>query len=447
MGDASHRLFNEYAGYMNLKILPVQRIRATIDLPASKSYSIRAFFVALCGGESQIVGASDCDDAKVAMRVARVLGARVIKKGQAFVVDAQGIGKHGRAVVVPVGESGTSLRFVLPLLPFFTARARVTGRGTLIGRPNRHLCQALRESGLSIRGRGSRESVPIIYDGGDLSGAMITIDGSVSSQFISALMIAAVRSRKETRLHMKGQLVSRDYITMTRQILKRAGINTAWVSSRDIVIPGGQKISGLKKFHVPSDYGLAAFWMVAAALVRSDISLSGYFDDRLLQSDGAVVTLLRKMGMEMKKTSRRLFVRGPVALKGGTFSLKDCPDLVPIMTVAAMFAKGKTRLKNIGHARVKESDRISDLRRELIKVGADIEEKTDELVICPCPSYGRIKGRNAPVLDSHGDHRLAMAFAVLGLRVPLIVKDIGCCSKSYPGFTREIRRILSAAGR
>jgi 3-phosphoshikimate 1-carboxyvinyltransferase len=271
-----------------------------------------------------------------------------------------------------------------------------------------------------------------------LSGGKIVIDGSVSSQFVSALMIAAPMAEEDTRLVMTGKtLVSQDYVTMTRQILERAGVRVMSKGSREFLIPGEQSYRGLKNFHVPSDYGLAAFFMSAAAITKSDVTLKGYFDDSLVQSDGAILPLLEKMGLKMSRTSRAIRVRGPQVLKGGTFSLKTAPDLVPIMAVTAMFAKGPTRLKDIAHARVKESDRIGDLARELRKVGADIEEKTGEMIIHPKDVY-----QGGVELDPHKDHRLAMAFAVLGLRVGLKVKDVECTAKSYPAFVKHFKSLI-----
>jgi len=313
------------------------------------------------------------------------------------------------------------------------------GRGTLIGRPNHHLCAALRSQGMDIRGRGPKESVPIMFHGGKVPSGCVEIDGSLSSQFVSALMIAAPLSGCDTRLAMTGKtLVSQDYVTMTRQILERAGIHVVPKGKRAFFIPGGQEFRGLKDFHVPSDYGLAAFFMSAAALLSSDMTLKGYFDDSLVQSDGAILGFLDRMGVKMRRTSKSIHIKGPFDLKGGTFSLRDCPDLVPIMAVTAMFAKGVTRLRNIGHARVKESDRISDLRRELEKVGADIQEKPDELIIYPRAHYTS----PSVAMDPHHDHRLAMAFAVLGLRVGLKVKDVECTSKSYPGFVKAFKKFI-----
>jgi 3-phosphoshikimate 1-carboxyvinyltransferase len=314
----------------------------------------------------------------------------------------------------------------------------VEGKGTLVGRPNKHLCETLRACGLDIRGQGPAESVPVVLSGGSLAGGKVCIDGTVSSQFISELMISAPMAAQDTRLVMGGKdLVSQDYVTMTRQILARAKIRVFPRGRREFLIPAGQVFTGLKGFQVPSDDGLAAFFMVAGAIVPSDITLKGYFDDGLIQSDGAIFPLLKKMGMVVRRSTKAARIQGPVALKGGTFSLKTAPDLVPIMAVAAMFAKGPTRLKDIAHARVKESDRISDLARELKKVGADIEEKAGELVIRPRASY-----KAGAVLDAHHDHRLAMAFAVLGLRVGLTVKGVECTAKSYPGFVKAFKSLL-----
>ena len=141
----------------------------------------------------------------------------------------------------------------------------------------------------------------------------------------------------------------------------------------------------------------------------SDVILQGNLDDGMIQSDGHILEFLRRMGVDFKKTSRSIKIKGPFNLKGGVFSLKNCPDLVPIMSVLALFAKGKTRLVGIHHARAKESDRISDLRKELLKVGANVSETSDALTIEPRATY-----KKGQLLDSHHDHRLAMAFTVLG---------------------------------
>ncbi len=422
---------------MFLHVPPTRELRGTIFLPASKSYSIRAFFVAACGGSSRVLGASDCDDARVAMKAAKSFGAELTPVQGGVRVAMPASRKIKAKLVLDAGESGTSLRFLLPLLPHYAATATVKGGGTLVGRPNFHLCAALRAGGLKIKGAGPNESVPISFFGGTMAPGRVSVDGSLSSQFVSALMIAAPLGGEDTRLVMDGrELVSRDYVTMTRQVLARAGIRVEPRGKREFFIPGGQVFKGLGTFRVPSDYGLAAYFMAAAALLPSDITLKGHFDDRLIQSDAAILGFLRRMGLRMERSPRSIRIKGPQALNGGVFSLKDCPDLLPVMAVTAMFARGETRFTDIAHARVKESDRISDLRAELLKTGADIREKADELIVRPRPGY-----RQGAVLDPHHDHRLAMAFAVLGLKIGARIKDMECTSKSYPGFVKALNSL------
>ena len=420
---------------MILNCLPVKRLLGRIDAPASKSYTLRAFIIAARGGSSQILHPSDSEDAIVALETAKALGAAVTPNKSGYVFKASAA--KAKSKTFSVGESGTTLRFLLPLLALHTSQARVKGRGTLVGRPNGPLCETLRRQGVDVRGSGSKESVPIVFKGGELCGGRVLVDGSLSSQFISALMIALPGLSGDSRLILTGQrLVSVDYIQMTLEILARAGIAVRKVSAREYVIKGGQAFKGLRKFDVPSDYGLAAFAMAAAALLPSDVALRGNWDNQLVQSDGHILQYLRSMGVRFKNTSREIKIRGPFDLKGGVFNLKNCPDLVPIMSVLGLFARGKTRLVGIGHARVKESDRISDLRRELLKVGAGIWETSDALTIESRTTY-----KSGMLLDSHHDHRLAMAFTVLGLKIGCRVKGIESSHKSYPAFVSDMKSL------
>ena len=295
--------------------------------------------------------------------------------------------------------------------------------------------------GVQIRGRGVNETVPVKISGGRLHGGRFSIDGSLSSQFISALLIACPQLKEDTYLELKGKPVSQTYITMTQQILKKAGILVGSVAARKhqakmFYIKGNQKFRGLKQFIIPFDYGLAAFFLAAAALMKSNLILKGHLRDDLIQADGKILFILKKMGVRFLKTNRDIKIAGPFHLKGGNFSLADAPDLVPIVSVLALFAKGKTRLYDIAHVRAKESDRISDLRKELCKIGADISEAHNELVINPLPDY-----RQGIVLNPHRDHRLAMSFCVLGLRLGVKIKDIECINKSYPAFVRDFRSL------
>ena len=227
---------------------------------------------------------------------------------------------------------------------------------------------------------------------------------------------------------------------MTCQVLKKSGIQIEERGPREYTIKGNQKFKGLKNFKVPSDFGLAAFHLAAGVLTDSDIQLTGSFNNHLIQADGHIFPILKRMGVPLRITSSGIRIRGPYALKGGSFSLKNCPDLVPIVSVLALFASGKTRLYGISHVRLKESDRISDLRKELVKVGAKIVENKGAITI-----YPRDKYKTNCLLNPHNDHRLAMAFCVLGLKIGVSVKDIECTRKSYPDFVRDFKKIGAAA--
>ncbi len=422
---------------MIISIEPTNVLQGNIQLPSSKSYSLRAAFIAACGGRSTISHFSDCDDAQISLNAVKALGVKVslAGKNKFHVVGA------GYPVSLPktinVGESGTTLRFILPLVSLVGQKITIGGRGTLLGRPNLFLTETLRKMGGDIQGQGTKESVPIRIRGGILRGGEITINGSLSSQFISALLIVCPRLKEDTHLRLTGkQLVSLDYILMTLKVLEQSGIKIKRKGLRDFYIRGNQKFQGLKNFAVPSDYGLAAFLMAAASLTHSKVTLKGILKKDFLQADGQILTFLKKMGVHFESDSRMIKIQGPFSLEGGSFSLKDCPDLVPVMAVLALFAKTPTRLYDIEHARAKESDRISDLRNELLKIGARIKEKNNELHIYPQERY-----KENCLLDPHHDHRLAMAFCVLGLKLGVRVKDIECVSKSYPQFIRDFKAL------
>jgi len=421
---------------MNLTVKPTSSLNGSIVLPSSKSYTIRSFIIAACGGTSNIVNASMSDDTRVAKSVAGKLGAEVSKiNNHSWRVKA--MVREPNLSKVDVKESGTVLRFSLPLVSHFSHHSLVTGQGTLRGRPNHLLTKTLRQMGVRIKGYGRRECIPIRLKGGKLTGGDLDIDGSLSSQFISALLITAPLLDENTRLRLKGKkIISSDYITMTLNVLKVSGIKVKQIGRRQFTIKGNQKFCGLGRFVIPSDYGLAAFLMVAAVLTKSNVTLKGHLPNDFIQADGAIISILRRMGANIVKTKNAIKIKGPSTLKGGSFSLKDAPDLVPIVSVLALFAKGRTRLYDIGHVRSKESNRISDLKRELKKIGANVIERKNELVIKPKDYY-----KNNCVLDPHQDHRLAMSFCVLGLKVGVRVKDIECCRKSYPEFVCDFKKL------
>jgi 3-phosphoshikimate 1-carboxyvinyltransferase len=422
---------------MILRIKPALYLDGGLQAPASKSYSIRAFFVASLGARSLIVNSSKADDVLVARHICSKLGAK-LKRIKKNTWQIKGIeGKINFPPKINARESGTSLRFFLAIASLTDKNIKINARGTLLSRPNKPLLEVLRKLGARIKGKGRRESAPIIAKAGNMRPGNISIDGKLSSQFISSLLITLPRLDSKSSLTITGSyIVSRPYIDMTLGVLKIAGIKIIRQSQRCFVIPGRQKSSGLKRFIVPGDYGLAAFIMAAGVLCKSHIIIKGIGKDNLVQADKRILFILRKMGARLRFSGNAIKITGPQKLKGTQLNLRDSPDLVPVTAVLALFAKGKTRIYGIGHVRAKESDRITDLRKELIKTGAKVKEKRDELLIFPTQ-----KLKVGATLNPHNDHRLAMAFSVLGLKLGLRVRDIDCVKKSYPNFLSDLKAI------
>ncbi|MDP2940190.1 MAG: 3-phosphoshikimate 1-carboxyvinyltransferase [Candidatus Omnitrophota bacterium] len=422
---------------MNLQIKPASYLEGSIIAPASKSYTIRVLFIACLAGRTIVVGPSNSQDAIVAKSVCSKLGAKIKKvKGNTWLINGVK-GKLSFPSKINVQESGTSLRFLLSLATLTDKKIEITGCKTLSARPNRALLKVLRKLGAKIRGKGVQESVPIIVETGNITSGNIAIDGRLSSQFISSLLITLPLLSSKSSLKILGNyIVSLPYIDMTKVVLKLAGIKITRTNKRHFLIAGRQRFKGLKRFVVPADYGLAAFIIGAGILCKSQITIKGIGFDKLIQADKNILPIIRRMGVKLKVSKAFIKIRGPQNLKGAMLNLKDSPDLVPVVAVLALFAQGKTRIYGIGHVRLKESDRISDLRKELIKTGADIREKKDELIIYPKKA---LKG--GITLDPHQDHRLAMAFSILGLKLGLQVKNIECVKKSYPNFLSDLKAI------
>lgn len=420
---------------MKLIVKPTSCLEGRIVPPTSKSYSIRAFIISSLGGTSRIINPSLGDDVRVSINICKQSGAKVkrLKKNIWYVKRVR---KINFPKLINVGESGTSLRFLLSLASLSPRHITVKAEGTLKSRPNKTLISVLRKMGANIKGSGHRETTPIFVDKGKIRAGRINIDGTLSSQFISSLLIALPLLKSDSTVNITGDyVVSSPYIDMTIAVLNRAGIKIGKKSIRQYKISGNQRFKGLGNFYIPVDYGLSAFLMAAACLNNSKVVLQATRDN-LVQADKKIIEFLKKMGVKFKLSKNKITIKGPVRLRGGDFDCKDCPDLVPVLGILALFANRKTRLHGIGHLRIKESDRISDFRAELMKVGARVEESRDELVIFPVKEFKR----NC-IINPHNDHRLAMAFAILGTKIGITINNIECINKSYPKFLSDLRQL------
>jgi len=397
-----------------LIVEPVDWLEGKVRAPPSKSYTHRAFFLALLAdGESTIEEPLVSDDTEATLNAIRAFGSEADWNR---VVPPEEL----RKAEINARESGTTARISVAVASLARGRSVVNGERRLRERPFAPLVRALRSLGVKVRG----EKLPIEVFGGR-PGGKVSVDASLSSQFVTALLILA--SKVGMRVEFE-KAVSKPYIEMTLRTMEAFGVTF----ERD----GGVRVfPGVKgtKFHVPGDYSSASFSLVAGALygrVRVE-----NLDPGDVQADRAIVEILREVGANVKVGGDYVEVsRGE--LRGFEVDCSDFPDLFPILSVLAAYAEGKSVIRG-RQLRYKESDRVRAMAVNLVRAGVKVRELDDGLEI----HGGRPKGI---VVEDFNDHRVAMAMAVLGLgaRGKTVIKNERVVAKSYPGFFDDLRRLL-----
>ncbi|HUM82086.1 MAG TPA: 3-phosphoshikimate 1-carboxyvinyltransferase, partial [Methanothrix sp.] len=330
--------------------------------------------------------------------------------------------------VIDVLNSGTTLRFCSAVAAL-TEGAVLTGDASIRSRPNGPLLSSLSDLGaqaFSIRNNGK---APLVVRG-RMKGGTARLDGSVSSQFLSALLISAPLAEEETRIVIQGELKSRPYAEMTLDMLAEAGIRIE-PGEQEFLVPGNQSF-GLKGYTIPGDFSSASYPMAAAAVTGSEVTVKGVLPSR--QGDSAIIDILRRMGAEVSWDREK----GDLMVRGGELQAVDVdagrtPDLVPTIAVLGALAKGKTTVFNAEHVRHKETDRLHAMAVELSRMGADIKERPDGLEI----TGGKLHGAK---VHGHHDHRIVMALAVAGLVAGDTEIDTAeSVDVSYPGFFAQMK--------
>jgi 3-phosphoshikimate 1-carboxyvinyltransferase len=330
--------------------------------------------------------------------------------------------------------SGTTLRIFTALSALTKGRCVLTGDSSLQARPITDLLDALNQLGVnanSIRGDGKP---PVVISGKGLTGGVARIRGDISSQYISGLLFACTKAENETRIELTTKLESQPYVEMTLEVMKQFGVVAApsrqW---NQFSIPGGQTYKETR-YIVPGDYSSAAFLLVAGALAGR-VSVTG-LELESKQGDSQILSILQRMGVsvESRIDGYSINFSKPIPLN---IDVSNTPDLVPILAVLASQANGRTRILNASRLRFKESNRLTSTQNELRKMGAQIEVVGDEIII-DGPSL--LQGA---VIDSHNDHRIAMACTVAGLVAegPTLIEGVECVSKSYPDFIEHMRTL------
>jgi 3-phosphoshikimate 1-carboxyvinyltransferase len=419
----------------SLRVRP-SKLAGEVVAPPSKSYTHRAFAVGLLAkGESRIIDPLIGLDTEATINAVKILGAKISNIGETWVVQGTGGKLEPRANLIDVQNSGTTLRIMSAIGSLSRRPIRLTGDESIRKRPMGPLIDALVKLGARAKCEGPNGRPPVVVGGG-LAGGDVEITGAVSSQFISALLIACPYARDDVTLSVTEEPRSKPYIEMTLEVLETAGAKIKRNKSlTDFKIEGKQVFRPLE-MRIPGDFSSAAFVLGAAALTGSKVAV-GNLNVRGAQGDKRIVELLRDFGADVEVKGEKIEVAAVGGLTGIDADCSDNPDLVPILSVLGAVADGRTRLTNIPHLRFKETDRLHALATELKKMGADVEELPDEIRLS---GVKQLKGAR---LQSYGDHRMAMALSVAGLvaKGETIVEGAESIPVSYPNFVEDMRKL------
>lgn len=402
-------------------------------VPGSKSISNRALVLAaLARGTSTLRGVLDSDDTRVMIGALRKLGAVVDADASATEVRVQGV--DGRLqvpdAVLDVQASGTAARFLTAVLALVPGRAALDGTARMRKRPIADLAHALAQLGVDIAVEGERGCPPLRVDGGKPFGGEVEIDASRSSQYVSALLQLAPYADREVTLRLKdGLLVSRPYVEVTLAVMRAFGADARFVDERTLRVSREHRYVG-RDYRVEPDASTAAYFFVAAAITGGRVVVRDLPGDSA-QADMGLLSVLERMGARVVRGESCVEVQGPQqGLRGVDVDMNSMPDAVLALAVGAVFARGETNIRNVANLRIKESDRLAALQTELRKLGVHAETDADSLRIVP--KEGALHGAEIATYD---DHRMAMAFALAGLRVPgIVICEPSCVSKSWPGY-------------
>jgi len=406
-------------------------LRGSVEIPASKSHTIRAVAIAsLAEGESAIRAPLDSADAQSALSAYRALGAQIDVEPGLWRVHGTGGEIQSPDNVVDVGNSGTTLRIALGSCALLrSGMAVLTGDDQIRQRPAAPLAASLNDLGAHVRTTRGNGCAPFVVEG-RLCGGQTSIE-AVSSQFLTSLLMNVPLGDGDTHIRVP-LLHERPYVEMTLDWLRNQGIALEHDDAlSEFSVPGGQRYARVDR-RIPGDFSSATFFLGAGALGDNDVACEG-LDVRDTQGDRAVVDYVRQMGAQVATQPDGVRVAAK-DLVGCELDLNNTPDALPMMAVLGCFARGTTRLVNVPQARYKETDRIAVMKAELERLGARIEELPDGLIVEESDLYGA-------EVDGHGDHRVVMALAIAGCMIPgrTVIRGAEAVAITFPTFLEALR--------
>ncbi len=421
------------------EVQPVSRpVRGSIRPPGSKSLTNRALITAaLADGTSRLTGVLDSEDTRVMVESLGRLGIAVDHDAQSCTMQVTGCAGKPAADEADLWleNSGTSIRFLTALCALGDGRFRLDGSSRMRERPIGDLVDALKSLGAGVACETDSNCPPVVVEGSGLAGGKTTVDGSLSSQFLSALLMASPCAARPVDIHVSGQLVSQPYVDMTLGVMAQFGVTAGCPETNLFRIPPQQYQCA--DYDIEPDASAASYFFAAAAVTGGEVTVQG-LSTEALQGDIGFVDALEQMGCHVDYGDESITLQGS-ELSGIDIDMNTISDTAQTLAVVAVFAGGSTRIRNVAHNRHKETDRITAVVTELRRLGIEVDQHEDGMTI-------HSGEPQAATIETYNDHRMAMSFALAGLRIPGVrIVNPACTGKTYPGFWTDLETICGGA--
>lgn len=419
---------------------------ATVTLPGSKSITNRALIVAaLADGNSVLTDALLAEDTRLMIDVLRALGIAITVDEAECAIEVTGCGGHLPASEADLfcGNAGTVMRFCAAMAATAVGTFRLDGVARMRERPIGGLVEMLRALGAGVEYAESEGFPPIVVRASGLRGGHVGLESPESSQHVSALLLAAPYAMRDVMIEVTGGLPSAPYVKMTSAVMYRfdVGVLESYTGDGARLIVAAPQRYQAKTFAVEPDASNATYFLAAAAIAGGRVTVTGLGTDSI-QGDIGFAATLQRMGCSVERSPSELTVVGPQdgkRLQGIDVDLGDMPDTAQTLAVLSLFAEGPTTIQGVANLRVKETDRLAALRTELTKLGATVELMPEGMRIDP-PAEIR-----PAAIDTYDDHRMAMSFALVGLRqAGIAINNPDCCGKTFPDFFDRFERMTAA---
>ena len=422
---------------LSLTLQPIKKFSGTINLPGSKSVSNRALLLsALSQGKTRLTNLLDSDDVRYMLDALKALNIKYHLSDDRTICDIEGVGgklHSAHPLELFLGNAGTAMRPLAAALCLADNNIVLTGEPRMKERPIGHLVDALRQGGAKIDYL-ENEGYPPLHIHGGFTGGKIAVNGSVSSQFLTALLMAAPLANNDTEITIIGDLVSKPYIDITIKMMAMFGVSVINNQYQTFVIKANQTYQSPGSYLVEGDASSASYFLAAAAIKGGTVRVTGV-GKKSLQGDTQFAHVLEKMGAKITWTDDYIeCTRGE--LNGVDMDMNHIPDAAMTIATTALFADGTTTIRNIYNWRVKETDRLSAMANELRKVGATVEEGEDYITITPPAKL------NHAEIKTYNDHRMAMCFSLVALSdTPVTILDPKCTMKTFPDYFEQFKRL------